>query len=213
MPHTDPNLELIIQELKTKFGCHTFILYGSRARGDARETSDYDIMGIKESGDAVIRDARVWNGYYLDAFIYPESKTASPDESTLSMRGGLVLTERNDIGTLFLKRIEELYQAGPKKLPPDEIQVRRVWAKKMLERARTEDIEGNFRRYWLLTALIEDYFLIRGMWYRGPKESFAWLKANQPKIFEIYEKALKPNSGLEVLGELIEELDQDIPIV
>ena len=77
---------------------------------------------------------------------------------------------------------------------------------------QTEDIEGNFRRHWLLTALIEDYFLIRGLWYRGPKESFIWLKLNEPKLFEIYERALKPNASLEVLAELVEEIDKNLEL-
>lgn len=210
MQHKDPNIKNIVLELTAKFQCHTFILYGSRARGDAKDTSDYDIMGITDSGNTVVRDARVWNDTYLDAFIYPESKLSTPDESMLSMRGGIVLIEKNGIGTLFLKRLEELYKAGPKKLPPDEIQVRRVWAKKMLERAKTEDIEGNFRRHWLLTAVIEDYFNILGMWYRGPKESLNWLKANEPDLFRLYENALKPNATLEEIFLLIQNVDKNV---
>jgi len=36
----------------------------------------------------------------------------------------------------------------------------------MALRMRRSDIEGNFRRAWLLTALLEDYFRLRGMWYQ-----------------------------------------------
>lgn len=210
MSFQDPHVDALVEELRNKFDCHTFILYGSRARGDAKETSDYDILGIATKGDSIVRDARIWNGYYLDAFIYPESALTSLDESLLKLRGGIVLVERDGVGSDLLKRIETLYLAGPKRLPPDEIQVRRVWARKMLDRARTEDIEGNFRRHWLLTALIEDYFLIRGWWYRGPKESFNWLKTNQPKLFEIYVQTLEPSATIEVLTKLVDEIDKDI---
>ena len=148
----DPNIDAIVQELRDKFHCYTFILYGSRARGDAKETSDYDIMGITAEGNAVIRDARIWNGFYLDAFVYPESKISTPDESMLSFRGGIVLSEMNGMGTLLLKRIEELYLAGPKLLPSHEIQVRRVWARKMLDRAKT-GVRGSMERKLLLRNL------------------------------------------------------------
>ena len=50
-------LEAITQELCDQHGCHTVILYGSRARGDATEASDYDILGIRDSGVS-FRDAR-----------------------------------------------------------------------------------------------------------------------------------------------------------
>src|ERR1041385_7486137 len=113
MSYKDPHVDALVEELRNKFHCHTFILYGSRARGDAKDTSDYDILGITTEGDTVVRDARIWNGYYLDAFIYPESFLGSLDESLLKLKGGIVLVERDGIGSDLLKRIETLYLAGP----------------------------------------------------------------------------------------------------
>jgi predicted nucleotidyltransferase len=43
--------------MQALYGCHTVILYGSRARGDATAESDYDVLGVRDSGEA-IRDAR-----------------------------------------------------------------------------------------------------------------------------------------------------------
>jgi len=201
----DPCLSLITEELRQKQGCHTAILYGSRARGDETLASDYDILGVRESGE-VTRDARVFNGFYLDIFIYPESKLSSPDETMLHMRGGKVLFQKDDLGIDFLKKLEEIYSLGPKKLPPDEIQARKVWARKMLDRAKLEDMEGNFRRAWLVTALLEDHFSIRGEWYRGPKESLKWLQANRPALYARFEVALKPGAPLSDIEKLVTEV-------
>jgi predicted nucleotidyltransferase len=203
---TDPNLTLLVDELKNKFGCHTLILYGSRARGDAKETSDYDIMGIKAEGDVIVRDAREWHGFYLDAFIYPESKVHPVQESMLHMRDGMILCEKDQIGTKLLKSLRELDRQGPKKLADDEIRARKVWYQKMLARARAGDMEGNFRRMWLLTALIEDYFVVQGKWYRGPKESFAWLQVNQPNLYECYENAIRPDAPLTDIETLVNQM-------
>ena len=41
---------LLIRELIGNHGCHTVILYGSMARGDATECSDVDVLGIRETG-------------------------------------------------------------------------------------------------------------------------------------------------------------------
>jgi hypothetical protein len=71
----DPLLEVISEDLRAQHGCHTVILYGSRARGDATATSDYDVLGVKESGDS-FRDARLWNGVYLDIFIHPSKRSS-----------------------------------------------------------------------------------------------------------------------------------------
>jgi predicted nucleotidyltransferase len=121
----DPNLEVITDELISKRGCHTVILYGSRARGEETATSDYDVLGIRESGD-VFRDARPWRGSYLDIFVWPESKVVNPDETLVYLRQGVVLHEKGDIGTRFLARLAEIHKAGPKKLSTDEISARKL---------------------------------------------------------------------------------------
>ena len=40
----NPILEQIVNELIEKFKCHTVLLYGSHARGDATSKSDYDAV-------------------------------------------------------------------------------------------------------------------------------------------------------------------------
>ncbi|MBF0313374.1 MAG: GrpB family protein [Oligoflexia bacterium] len=62
-------------------------------------------------------------------------------------------------------------------------------------------------------ALIEDYFQIRGWWYRGPKESFCVLEKLQPKIFEYYERALRPNASHEAISNLVSEIDRDLTTI
>lgn len=198
----DPLLEVISEDLRAHHGCHTVILYGSRARGDATATSDYDVLGVKESGDSV-RDARLWNGVYLDIFIYPEARLLTPDASMVHIKDGIVLFQKGDLGARFLERLHAIDAAGPKQLPPDEIQALKVWARKMVDRSRAGDIEGNFRRVWLLTALLEDYFLIRGAWYRGPKESLQWLKREDPAVYSAYQAALDPGAELSTLEALV----------
>src|SRR5258707_8653048 len=50
----------IVQTLTGDHGCHAVILYGSRARGDFQPTSDWDVVGIRETGPtAPLRVARV----------------------------------------------------------------------------------------------------------------------------------------------------------
>jgi predicted nucleotidyltransferase len=200
--NSDPLLPLIVEELRKDHLCHTVILYGSRARGEETPTSDYDLMGVRESGESY-RIARLWNGFYLDIFIHAESKISQPDETLLHMRTGRVLCQKENLGEKFLARLEEIFQAGPKRTPESEIQVLDVWAQKSLARIQVQDIEGNFRRAELLTQLLSDYFTTRGMWYRGPKESFRWLKQNQPDIYNAFDHALKPGAETSAIKKLI----------
>ena len=205
MMNTDPTIQYICDQLRTKHGCHSAILYGSHARGDATPASDYDVAGIRESGE-LCRDARLWNGFYLDVFVYSEEKILSPDESMIHMRQGKVLFQRGDLATRFLLKLNEIFSAGPKRLTSDEVNARAVWARKMLARAGAGDVEGNYRRAWLLTALLEDYFLIRGQWFLGPRESLKHFQEIRPDLYSSFDAALKPGAALYLIEALVKHV-------
>jgi hypothetical protein len=150
-----------------------------------------------------VRDCRLFQGHYLDAFIYPEAQIEDQIDSLLRIKDGIVLYEENGYGTWLLDEVRKIYQKGPEKTPDFEKEEITVWLDKMLNRARVGDVEGNFRRHWLLHDLLECYFKLRDKWYLGPKESFQWLKINDKLAFNAFEKALLPNSDLANIQELI----------
>jgi uncharacterized protein len=196
-------LDRIVEEMCKKHDCHTLILYGSRAHDDATAVSDYDLLVVRQGGP-VIRDAGKWEGAYIDAFIYPENKLKSAD--LLRVRGGKTLLQKNGFGDAFLARLDKLYARGPKPLPPDELQARIIWAEKMIDRARLADAEGNFRRAWLLTSLLEDYFVLRGRWYEGPKISLKWLREHRPEVSALFERALQPDADISDIASVTDEV-------
>ena len=51
-----------LKEVCEKHPCHTLILYGSWARGDATALSDCDLLAIRRRGDRVTRAAGVGVG-------------------------------------------------------------------------------------------------------------------------------------------------------
>lgn len=115
----------------------------------------------------MLRDARLVEGSFLDVFVYPEAELQACREDHLRLRGSKVLLQRGTEADAFLAALDEYYRRGPALLPADEVAARKVWAQKMVERTRRGDVEGNYRRVWLLQALLEDYFHIRGTWYQG----------------------------------------------
>jgi hypothetical protein len=199
----DPIVAELAEELRQRHGCHTAILYGSRAMGDARRDSDYDLAGFG-SAAVTYRDARKWRGVYVDTFVHPEARLLDPGQDLLQLRDGVVLFEKGGAGTKLLARLEEMFRQGPVQLSDDEIAARRVWAWKMLERSAQADIEADYRRTWLLMALLEDYFALRHLWYLGPKRSFRWLAANEPRVHEAFEAALRPGAELAAVRRLVE---------
>src|ERR1051325_5748152 len=143
------NLSALIEDQRNAHGVHTLILYGSHARGDATSASDIDVAGFAEV-PVTIRDARIWNGAFLDAFVYPTALAEAPDIDMLKLCGGRVLLDERQLAVPLLDRLEALDREGPPPLPESELQMRRVWARKMLVRVRQGDIEAHYRHHWLL---------------------------------------------------------------
>jgi hypothetical protein len=200
-----PDLDTALtEELRRVHGVHTVILYGSRARGTATPESDVDVAGFGDVAETT-RDARLWNGLYLDGFVYTTSiLTATPDAELLKFLGARVLLDERDLAGGLLDRIAALDREGPPVLVETEQRMRRVWARKMLARIRRGDIEAHYRYHWLLYQLLEDYYALRGAWYRGPKESFATLAVQAPATFAAFERALAPGATPEMLEALVE---------
>jgi hypothetical protein len=194
----------LIDELRQTHGFHTLLLYGSHARGDATSESDIDLAGFSDRVEVTVRDARHTHGVFLDGFVYPTSVAQQPpDLELLKLRGATILLDERGLAGPLLAAIEALDRRGPTPLTPDDAQMRRVWATKMLARIRRDDLEARYRRHWLLYQLLEDYFALRGHWYRGPKEALRALVDLDPAALVAFERALAPDAPLAALDALV----------
>jgi predicted nucleotidyltransferase len=194
-----------------RHGCHTIILYGSRARGDADAGSDVDLLCIRDDGPAV-RDSRVIDGIYFDAFVSPRDAVATPDVALLRILGGQVMRERDGAGTALLDRVRALFDKGPDPLPADEQTARIVWAHKMLDRIRANDgSEGHYRRMSLAVQALEDYFALRALWFRGPKVAFPWLLTHDDVTHQAFDATMQPTADHDALVALVDVVYGPLP--
>lgn len=192
-------------------GCHTIILYGSRARGDADAGSDVDLLCIRDDGPA-LRDSRVIDGVYFDAFVCPRDAVATPDAALLRILGGQVMRERDGEGAALLDRVRALFDKGPDPLPADEQAARIVWAHKMLDRIRDNDgSEASYRRLSLVVQALEDYFELRALWFRGPKVAFPWLLTHDDAAHQAFETAMRPAAADDALVALVDAVYGPLP--
>lgn len=210
MLHTRPTTmsfeASLIDELRRAHGVHTIILYGSRSRGEATPESDIDVASYADVAE-ITRDARLWNDMYLDAFVYPTTRLEeAPRANMLKLAGGQVLLDERKLAEHYLDQLAALEEQGPPPLSEAEIRMRRVWIQKTLVRIRRGDLEAQYRHHWLLYQLLEDYFALRGQWYRGPKRALADLLGYSPDAFVAFERALEPGAPLaatEALAEIV----------
>lgn len=181
------------EALRARHGAHTVVLYGSRGRGEGTSASDYDLLGIGPV-ERTIRDAGLFQGHYLDAFVMPDARVAAPDASLVYMHGGLVVFEKDGAGTRLLEALAALHAAGPAPLTEDDAAMRRAWILKMIERIERGDLEAHLRRAMLMAQLLEDYCALRGRWYEGPRRGIAELQRSEPTLYALYERALQPGA-------------------
>ncbi|MDF2699806.1 MAG: putative nucleotidyltransferase [Haloplasmataceae bacterium] len=193
--------EKVKKYLKEKYSCHSVILYGSFAVGTQTEESDIDVIGFSDHANEH-NDNTYIEGWQLDAWIFDTKKMYGTEE-LLHIKDGKILLDENYLCVNLLNNINELYQNGPIKLSEDEIKFQRNWLIKMLKRAKRQDTEGNYRFHWLLVDSLEIYFSIIRKWYLGPKKSLTWLKENDEKAYNYFDKALNMNTTLEEVDELI----------
>lgn len=206
----DPMIKALTEELSSQFACHTIILYGSRARGQATPTSDYDIAGICKTSTKT-RIARFDTKYqvFVDLFVYPENELNPLQEEHLCMHEGVIIKEKKEFGTNLLANINKAINEPPL-IPDYELEVRRVWYQKMLTRASTRDIDGIYRHNWVLHVLIEDYFVFRSLRYLGPKKAFEYLKEHDIKVLQLYDMALNNADDLGRLEALIQAVTNTV---
>ena len=195
----------IVQTLAVDHGCHAVILYGSRARGDFQPTSDWDVAGIREAdATAPLRVARSLHGGWLDAFVYAEAAFTVIDPEMLRFLPARILVDERGFAKALLERVDALDQKGPPLLPEGEGEMVRVWYSKMLERIARGDLEAKYRRVELLFQGLEDYFKLRGLWYRGPKAGLPWLARHDPETHMAFARALEPQASLDDLHALVQ---------
>jgi predicted nucleotidyltransferase len=203
---TDTELDsAVVDELRRTHAIHTAIVYGSRARDDATPESDLDVAAFGDV-ERTLRDARVWNGLVLDAFVYPTAIVDALDADMLKLRGGRIILDERGLAASLLAKLDELHRAGPPAITEDDAQMRRTWAEKMLARIQRSDLESHYRRHWLLYQLLEDYYALRRLWYRGPKESFAELAIRDPDTHAAFARALPSEATHDALVALVAQV-------
>jgi predicted nucleotidyltransferase len=203
--NTHTELKEIEAYLLKKYDCHTIILYGSYSRGDHTEESDVDLICFSDSVNQDTNDVEFIDGKQLDAWVYPTEKMKQA-EPFLRVHKGEIWINKKGLAEEFLASIRSTYEKGPKQLTEDEKDFLKSWLKKMQVRSAKNDLEGNYRFHWMLKDSLEIYFELKGEWFLGPKVSFQWLKENDPKAFDLFNKVLSTNADDKSSKDLIDYL-------
>jgi hypothetical protein len=118
-----------------------------------------------------------------------------------------VLRESSGSGQALLERVADLDRRGPPPLPLGERSALLFWSRRTIDRIRNRPgPEGDYRRNVLLMQALEDYFALRGTWFRGSKEAFVWLRQNDPVVFAAFATAMRRDSTDDHVTALVERV-------
>lgn len=126
---------------------------------------------------------------YEDIFLSYDNQDRPIREEERRFIDGFCLYDTAGHGAHFLSKIRASFKKS-QAVEPLEKNNRLLWHQKMLARAENDDIEGKYRRIWLIYALLEDYFVLRDLPYEGPKKSFKYLHQNDRKVFDVFDAAM-----------------------
>ncbi|CAG9295935.1 hypothetical protein CEDIAZO_01069 [Celerinatantimonas diazotrophica] len=98
--------------------------------------------------------------------------------------------------------IRQRLAQGPDPLRPEDSDHLVKWIFKMIARIESGGLEGNYRRCWLQTDLLEIYFQMRRLWFLGPKKSFKYLKQHDQAAYNLFSTMYENNNNLEMLKEV-----------
>jgi hypothetical protein len=138
--------------------------------------------------------------------VYADAAFTVIDPELLRFLPARILVDERGFAKTLIERVDALDQKGPPLLPEGEDEMVRVWYAKMLVRIARGDLEANYRRVELLFQALENYFKLRGLWYRGPKAGLPWLARHDPETHTAFARALEPQASLEDLRALVQRV-------
>ena len=181
-------MEKIIRYLLDTYHPRSLLFYGSYARGDMDEFSDFDCMVIVDAKEKD-HDDSVIDGVPLDCFIFTAEETAAEDvDPFLTAYDSRIICD-DGTGAALKARVRR-YVDEHTATEQSEKEFIAAWIRKTVRRMRKGDDEGSYRALLFLSESLEDYCSLRDLFYFGSKKTIALLKQGDPAGYELFRHAV-----------------------
>jgi predicted nucleotidyltransferase len=199
MDRNKEKLDVIIDYFKTKYKAKVLIVVGSRAVGDFKPRSDWDIYlftdvesehnetfqeFIEAYPDAIKEEDIDLYWYSMDIDSYPQKLWRDLRNSKV------VLDTPEGFGKKLKEKAIELYRKGPEKWTKDYAFGRTIKARRYMKKFEAHLADKEFEELFLRIAwhysenIIEWWFGIRQEFPLRPQQAFPYIKEKDPAFYQ-----------------------------
>lgn len=181
-------------------GARVLFLAGSVMRGEATPASDLDLVVVYEQLPRAYREAFVYAGWPVEAFVHDlatletffeaDRRRGRPDMMSM-VREGVEVPGASELSAALKRRARELLEAGPPPWDADELTLRRYRLTDWVEDLRfpRSDEELVATGAYLYQDAAEFYFRTRGLWAAHSKTIPRRLRAADAAFAERFIRA------------------------
>jgi predicted nucleotidyltransferase len=182
-----------VDELAARSDVRSILLFGSRARGDARPDSDADLLVVVPEGyrrGVEFRGAQAFELLYLGEDVAMAYLDATPDTAAEVVSSVRVLHDADGSGGRLLDHARQRVERGKDAIDPDELRSSRFNAEDQLRAAEWLADQGDPAGAELLLQhkvleLTASFFDVRRLWTPTVKRRLPAILAVDPGLYEL----------------------------
>jgi len=204
----EEKLDLIVEFLKNRYKAKVIIIVGSRAVGDYKPTSDWDIYLFtdkrlpretpKQFYDALPKSIKDED---LDVYKNSMSVKSYPPKLWRDLRNSKVVLDAKGFGKKLRKKALDLYKKGPEKWTKKYAQGRvfkaQRYMKKFEDNLKDKKYDELFLRIsWHYSENVIDWwFGIRQEFPLRPQQAFPYIKKKDPEFYKQLQKVFSDKTS------------------
>lgn len=188
--------KFIVDFLTRKYKAKVIILVGSRAVGDHKPNSDWDIYVFSDKECPKETPQEFYNSLpkelkneHLDVYQNSTDTKTYSDKLYRDLRNSEILLDSNNFGEKLRKKALEIYKKGPEKWTKEYAQGRFYKAERYMKKFEDILIREHYPELFLRICshyeenLIPWWFGIRNKFQLRPQQAFPYINEKDPKFY------------------------------
>jgi predicted nucleotidyltransferase len=199
MVPNEEKLRIIVEYFKTKYKAKVLIVVGSRAVGDFKPSSDWDIYmftDVESEHDETFQEfieayPSAIKDEDIDLYWYSMEVNSYPQKLWRDLRNSKVVLDNPDnFGKKLREKALELYKKGPDKWTKDYAFGRTVKARRYMKKFEDNLKNKNYEELFLRISwhysenIIDWWFGIRQEFPLRPQQAFPYIKEKDPAFYQ-----------------------------